>query len=36
MQEEILSYNLNFEGYWRDINKGGLPTYSGMRNGIFG
>lgn len=30
MQEEILSYNLNFEGYWRDINKGGLPTYSGI------
>ena len=30
MQEKILSYSLNFEGYWRDINKGGLPTYSGI------
>lgn len=23
-------YKLNFEGYWRDINKGGLPSYSGI------
>lgn len=22
------NFNLNFEGYWRDCNKGGLPTYS--------
>lgn len=22
--------NLNFEGYWRDCNKSGLPTYSGV------
>lgn len=23
-------YKLNFEGYWRDVNKGGLPSYSGI------
>lgn len=23
-------YILNFEGYWRDCNKGGLPTYKGV------
>ena len=23
------TFNLDFEGYWRDINKAGLPTYSG-------
>lgn len=23
-------YRLNFEGYWRDCNKGGLPTYQGI------
>ena len=23
-------YKLLFEGYWRDINKSGLPTYSGI------
>lgn len=23
-------YKLNFEGYWRNINKGGLPSYSGI------
>ena len=21
---------LNFEGYWRESNKGGLPSYSGV------
>ena len=23
-------YNLTFEGYWRDCNKGGLPSYAGI------
>lgn len=23
-------YNLSFEGYWRDCNKGGLPSYAGI------
>lgn len=23
-------YNLNFQGYWRDCNKGGLPSYTGI------
>ena len=23
-------YILNFEGYWRDCNKGGLPTYKSV------
>lgn len=23
-------YKLNFEGYWRDCNKNGLPTYAGI------
>lgn len=23
-------YKLNFEGYWRECNKGGLPSYTGV------
>lgn len=23
-------YNLNFEGYWRDCNRNGLPSYAGI------
>lgn len=32
IRKEIImnNFNLNFEGYWRDCNKGGLPTYSGI------
>lgn len=28
--ENMNSFILNFEGYWRDCNKNGLPTYSGI------
>lgn len=24
------TFTQNIEGYWRDINKGGLPSYSGV------
>ncbi|MBP3838283.1 MAG: GIY-YIG nuclease family protein [Prevotella sp.] len=28
--ELIKSYSLNFEGYWREINKNGIPAKSGV------
>lgn len=29
-KNEIKQYHLNFRGYWREINKGGLPSVSGV------
>ena len=29
-KNEIKQYNLNFRGYWREINKGGIPAVSGV------
>lgn len=28
--ESIKSYSLNFEGYWREVNKKGIPTKAGV------
>ena len=28
--ESLKSYSLNFEGYWREINKNGIPSKSGI------
>ena len=28
--EPIKAYSLNFEGYWREVNKNGLPSKSGI------
>lgn len=30
MLNSELSYQLNFEGYWRHCNRGGLPTIAGV------
>lgn len=29
-ETEIKSYSLNFKGYWREVNKGGVPAESGI------
>ena len=29
-KKEIKQYHLNFRGYWREINKGGIPAVSGV------
>ena len=28
--ESIKSYSLNFQGYWREVNKNGVPSKSGI------
>lgn len=28
--ESIKAYSLNFEGYWREVNKNGVPSKSGI------
>lgn len=28
--ESIKSYSLNFEGYWREVNKNGIPAKAGV------
>lgn len=30
MQNKVLSYQLNFNGYWRHINRSGLPAVTGV------
>ena len=29
-KNEMKQYHLNFRGYWRDVNKGGIPTVAGV------